>query len=300
MGPHWSKEEMSYIKRYGELSKEDLIRLIPNRTWAKIRYKLWSVGISKEIHWHNKLYKLLEENPISYYWLGFLMADGHFSKKGWIYLSLANLDAPHVQKFSDYIEGPKICLLQKKSQSRCTVKNKDVVKQLSEKFNISNRKTYEPCNIKGIKDDKLFLAWLIGFIDGDGTIVQRRSNSQYIKIAVHSSWTDNLDYIYKRVQSISRIRCHPPSLDGRGYIHIRFGRIELLQYLKKFAIENNLPILTRKWDKIDLNKKLPMKYFMKQLRNSGKNAKEIAETLNISVRLVYASIRMYDFDPNIY
>jgi hypothetical protein len=59
----------------------------------------------------------------------------------------------------------------------------------------------------------------------------------------------------------------PPKLNNRGYIRMDINKAYLVTELKKFTITHNLPVMKRKWDKIDVDTmKSKTKRFRKQSR----------------------------------
>ena len=92
----WSKEECVYLKQmYGLLDKHTLTSVL-NRSWPSIQNKAFLLKIKRETNANSR--KLISETNESYYWLGFLMADGHFNKNGQIQINLAEKDLKHLQK----------------------------------------------------------------------------------------------------------------------------------------------------------------------------------------------------------
>lgn len=183
---------------------------------------------------------LLEESYESLYWIGFLLADGHFSNSKRIKLCLANKDSEHVKIFCDKIGCNFI--LNKDKNPEVTIMHTEVVSKLCEKFKIKSNKTYFPADISSITGEKL-TALTIGFIDGDGCIkFQTGRNKPLLSIKCHNSWLNNLKYMFGQAY-IDK---------GSGYALVNIGKIETLKYYKNFVVENNLPILKRKWDKIIL------------------------------------------------
>ena len=81
----WTKKEDEILRRiYSNSEIDEICSLLPNRTWISIKLKAISFGL-KLGRGNNKksdLRVFLDDTPETYYWLGFLMADGHFEKKG--------------------------------------------------------------------------------------------------------------------------------------------------------------------------------------------------------------------------
>ena len=201
---------------------------------------------------------LLEETHLTYYWLGFLFADGSFSKLDRLYFSLSIKDKEQIYKFKEFInyygeyrfgknKNGKIVSIGISSQDQIKVK------YLKEKFSISNRKTYEPCNLKNIPEE-FFLSWVVGFIDGDGSInYQTGRKDCFIKIKLHSSWLENLQFISNFIAEKLSLIPNVARINAKGYANVNFTHYKIPIFLKKHAIQHKLPMMARKWDRIDLN-----------------------------------------------
>jgi hypothetical protein len=234
---------------------------------------------------------LLEDKLESFYWIGFLLADGHFSKKERIKLVISIKDINHLERFKKYLDcttdisiKDKMCLL--------SLQNKEICPMLCDKFNIDSNKTYNPPNFNLYNFDKILIfSLIIGFIDGDGCInkVYKRKDSN-IRIHIHSSWIDNLlfieDFIY---EYFSLDKYKKLSLVGNdGYSSLTISNNILLKKIKKECIRLNLPIMLRKWDNIDENrlnrneKSKILKDEILKLQKSGFKNSEIIKRLNIS------------------
>src|SRR6185312_9135008 len=100
---------------------------------------------------------LLDETHLKYYWLGFLLADGHFSDSGAITLHLGQKDRDHAIKYQNFIKlneikeykfNPKLKYHNSSQMLTMAASNKYVCKLLKERHNISNTKTYNAPNIE--------------------------------------------------------------------------------------------------------------------------------------------------------
>lgn len=238
----------------------------------------------------NKLSKLLEETPEKYYWLGFLMADGHFSKQNRLSLNLALLDKDHVFKFQNYINCGNV---QVDYQAHIKVMDVSTLSYLKEKYKIHNNKTENPPDLSQIIGDNLF-SFMIGFIDGDGSI-QYQTGRTDVKLAVkcHRAWKEALSYIFK----------FPARINNQGYSYLGIADNTILREFKRKAIELNLPILTRKWDKIDLNKE--SKYLKSDIwqekafnlyDNGITQIQKIADILDKKYITVYQAIKRRNYE----
>lgn len=198
------------------------------------------------------LEKLLLDTPETYYWIGFLLADGHFSDTTGVCLSLAEKDLEHLQKFKEYIGASKKLDWQR-GMVRCIAANKPVVENIMKKFNIDGRKTYNPPHIEifdGVKLD-LILSLIAGYIDGDGSIYKNTSSTfdsiVSLRIKCHSSWIPFLDCIKNYLGKSVTVK-----INNRGYALLNHSNTYELQKFKQQLLKLNLPLLNRKWDRINL------------------------------------------------
>lgn len=207
---------------------------------------------------HN-LKKLLKDTHVSLYWMGFLMADGHFSNINRLVIALANKDVEHLKKFAKYIKYPKIRKRNKTNSYALSVLDTIVVRDLKNKYNINNKKSYNPPSLK-INDNK-FISFLIGFIDGDGCIRnQTNRNDCVLTIKLHKNWKKTLkvwsDLIYekflgKKHNSLIRTKSTVSLTKDNKYCYVNIANSEILWNLKQYCVKNKLPVLKRKWNKIE-------------------------------------------------
>jgi hypothetical protein len=230
---------------------------------------------------------LLLEIPETYYWIGFLMADGHFYDNNRIKLTLSCKDLEHIKKFQRYIKTDNISFY--KNSVCVSAMDVKIVPLIKNKFSITSHKTYEPCDITNITNDNLFISLFIGFVDGDGSIsnIFKRKDS-HILIKVYKTWINNLNYFSRRVSSLCNVRIIHTKINKKGYACISFSNSTLIKYLKRKEIELGLPVLSRKWDRVDLNlltraDRFKIKYNkVKKLYTKGIKRKEICRILNIN------------------
>lgn len=300
--PKWSKKEEDFIREnYLNLSEKEFVDLIPNRSWKAIRLKACSLGFKKQEPGKlSDLSILLEENPITYYWMGFLLADGHFSEYG-ISTGSATVDENHIQKFCKYVnyigEGIDRC--------RFSGYDKEIVPKINEKFNLNNRKTYNPPYIEWIEDKDLLLAMIIGFIDGDGSMgnfyTKSEGNKNLLVIKVHPSWLGNLKHFYYFLHEYSgfdiKKKASEPSITNAGWALLSLYDNDVLAFMKRKILELELPALERKWDKVDENyisqierEKVIWKEIKVMLDNNVAKT-EIAREFNFSTKVLHRIIR---------
>lgn len=188
----------------------------------------------------NNLSILLEDTPETYYWIGFLLADGHFDEKR-IVVGLAEHDRGHLERFAKYISYEGTISTVKKgpySAVRLSAMDAEVVTKLREKFDIKSNKTYNPPKTLSWIPEDLFLCLLAGFIDGDGSI-----NESCIRIKVHISWFNILLEFCKRLKLPEK----NVFLNKEGYCLFYINRIDANNLFKDLICNNTIPFMHRKW-----------------------------------------------------
>lgn len=230
----------------------------------------------------HKLTNLLNDSLESYYWLGFLLADAHFTRMGRLCLTLANKDKEHLEALNKFLGYPAKIRLGEKYCS-FAVNDKYTVEKLMSKYLIEENKTINPPKFLEL-DDERKTAVLVGFIDGDGNIQPQYSRKDYrITIKLHSTW----------VHWLSDIAGKTAYINNKGYAVTCIANTERVQALKMFCIKHNLPILNRKWDGIDTNYLSRSVIASKNkeavliLLNEGKSVKEISEQTGLKYTTVY-------------
>jgi hypothetical protein len=239
------------------LQEYDLVR-DKNKTYSRQQLKtLYNVTFNQlkeqlnipTIQYNNSFEKLLLEKPESYYWAGFLFADGWVHKNYTsIGLRLADKDIEHLNKYRAYIEYTG---LQNKNQvDICS----PYVKQFSDKFNIVENKSHRELNYSFYKTlpYNLWISWFIGYTDGDGSIISRPDRPNLVNIRYVAS-KDNLSFHQELLEDVklrlgdcnSSIYCEKDTI-----IRWRLSKKSIARELKKQAMY--LPCLDRKWSKINL------------------------------------------------
>lgn len=207
------------------------------------------------------LEKLLKNTYKSYYWIGFLMADGSINHKSCrLKLGLSIKDKNHLLKFVNYIN----CLNTHSYNNysiELQVQDKYNISKIIKKFGFVKRKSFNSCNLCWLDkiNDDLFVSFLIGFIDGDGCInYQTNRKDCAIRIKLHFSWLNNLQSLSDRICKILNLNSNRAIINNQGYSSLGFTNSIILIYLKKKIEELKLPILNRKWNKIDTSFKSKM------------------------------------------
>ena len=249
----WSESEINYLKEnYKTLPVKDIActldRTVASITNAAQFYKLTTSRKTTDVSF------LLNDSMESFYWIGFLLADGTFTDGGNVVkLKLADKDENHLLKLSN-----KLNTVLRRGitdgkygySSHCTISAYDTTKvpEIMQKFLIQLNKTYNPPPINRYNFPiKLMISMIIGIIDGDGCI-SKSNKGHKISIESHSSWYDNLSIINEILHTYFQYTIsNNVFINGRGFSVISIGKTSLVKDLKNFAIENNIPILERKW-----------------------------------------------------
>jgi len=241
MKKRWSKDEERVLIENCDEHDEVLLGLLPSRTLAAIKHRINALGLSRRCK-AAKLSCLLTDSPVAYYWVGFLLADGHFSC-GRLKLVLSDKDSEHFGRFLSFICSRRV---------QVGFVDHVIVDKLMMKFGITSRKTYEPCDIAWIDDEDLFFSLVVGFVDGDGCICRSTGRpTGSVRIKCHSSWLKNLQLMSDRVCLMFGVSPTIAHLNKDGYAEIAWCDCFLLKCFKRKAIEFGLPFMERKWSRID-------------------------------------------------
>lgn len=228
------------------------------------------------------LSKLLEETPEAYYWIGFLLADGHF-QDGRVHFHLALKDSEQVKNFANFIKWRGNFEDRGELGIGVAAKHTEVIEELCKKFDIKQNKTYNPPKTILNHNKELLKYLLIGFIDGDGNIEnQYKRKDCFIRIKVYKSWNK----ILKEFCELVGYDTKHVKLNKQDYCELCFSDSKIITELKKKS--NILPVLERKWGKVDENytsrystSKILKEKIINMLNDGVKN-KDICNELKIS------------------
>lgn len=265
----FTKEEIEILKELYEFGSKDLLLSnLPGRDYGTIKWKANVLGLKKKraVQIESDLSALLNNSPEAFYWIGFLMADGcvnHYQKR--IALSISKKDESHMFRFANFIKCTNICYTSCESKSpsgnvyikkMCSISAADkyIIPQIIEKFNFKPKKTYNPPNLKYLNNNiDLCISFIIGFIDGDGTISSLKKNKNLCALAIrcHTSWLNNLQYFSDKICGEIYVS------SKKAYIYDNCAVIQMntkmIKYLYNKAVTLQLPVLERKWNKININ-----------------------------------------------
>lgn len=249
-------------------------------------------------HMNNNLHDLsilLEDTHDAFYWIGYLLADGSFNSK---HLSFDTAhDLNQLLKFAKFIKYKNKIYINNKQETHYklnTIRVMDSIniEKIMLKFDINNRKTYNPPDFDkyDLFDRKLIFSLFVGFVDGDGCLhkCKNKYSSIVLTINIHKTWENFLkkinEYIFDN-KFVIKV--------NRELVRMTTWNRSLIKQIKSHINEYKLPVLERKWDKIDLNdysKKEYMQMIIPKLyaefEISKTTKKEIANKYNLSLQTV--------------
>lgn len=141
--------------------------------------KYYNIPLKYKTKYSHDDYCFHENNELSYYWAGFLAADGCVKRNRIISLTLSSKDYDHLIKFKQFLKAEEL-IKKYRNSSYINIVSKEMAKDL-ERFNIFPRKTKTytfPVNI----DEKLIHHFMRGYFDGDGCISLLRNKYPYFSL----------------------------------------------------------------------------------------------------------------------
>jgi hypothetical protein len=204
-----------------------------------------------------KAKELLNDSLESYYWHGFIMADGHIGERNTICVTLSNKDVDQLKNLKSFLKVEQQIFQREYTTSysnntksaNLTISDIDTCEQLRIMYNVGSCKTKNPPSLECLSNDGKFLSFFIGFFDGDGCFDIRKTKVVAMKIECHVNWYPTLETIQKKLQNVgiqSTLK-----ITSRGYSCLRIYKQETFKKLKTFIIQNNIPVMNRKWNKIE-------------------------------------------------
>lgn len=123
--------------------------------------------------------------------------------------------------------------------------------EFAKKFDLKFQKTYNPPSIKIFKNftNEQILSFIVGFIDGDGSICTRNQSAS-LRIQNHASWIDMHRFFLKNIQKIFKIDYGSVYIDKRGYSSLNICTKNCISLIFNFILKQKIPYLNRKWDKL--------------------------------------------------
>jgi len=299
----WSEIENNIIiNNFNRISISDILDLLPGRTRISLLNHTRELGLKSDNQgmFNSKIQKLLDDSLETYYWIGFIMSDGHIShERNTLCIAIQKKDEQHLENFRQYVEANSRLTESRKGTVKISISNSKIMPLIIEKFNIHNRKTYNPPELsiyKKMSNDQ-FVAFFIGVIDGDGSISDSINGyCPLLRISCHYSWLKTFEYFSERLSEIFEHEVNKPYINSVNQTRWASQSILIIKKLKEFVLENKLPVLDRKWTKIkEQNLKVPQskKPLIISFFEDGYTEKEISLKLGITKKYVHDTIYRY-------
>jgi len=220
------------------------------------------------------------------------MADGSFIGNR-LKLGLSIKDYNLLEKFYKFIDSDN-SIRHNNISCEFSVMDSYTIPLLREKFGINPRKTYYPPKTLLWMEPDLMYSFIIGFIDGDGSIgYQYKRSDVSLRIKIHKNWLYILNEISVFLSKKSNVPIVKAKINNQGYANINLTNHILLKSLKNKILELKLPYLKRKWDVIDenhINKNEQAKINLenvKHLMSLEYSNKMISEKLDMKPATIY-------------
>lgn len=188
----WSKEEDDILKKYyGTMTLEELRKkYFSNSKIQRLKDRACNLSLKSDKSIAHRKYKVNQkffDKPTieNSYWAGFIAADGYITKNGKsLTFSLSKKDEEILIALNSAIKSNYpiyqrvVSTSYKKNQEivQLCIRSSVLCKDLEKNWNITNKKslTLKPPELK----NELALAFIVGYIDGDGWFGYYKSNGK--------------------------------------------------------------------------------------------------------------------------
>jgi hypothetical protein len=254
---YWTEEETLILKEhYGKIKVKNLQQLLPNRTLPSIRWQAQQLKLKADRTVTNKHTNFDESffsniNIINSYWAGFIAADGCiYQNKCVLYQNDINV----IQNFQIAIHHNGN--ISHRYRIGCgheysiSLSSQKIVDDLNKNFSITPNKslTLKPPNI----DNVFALAYIIGYVDGDGyiCIINSKNRKPYFVLGIIGTY--DLLYWIKKILNLEssphlRTDCKSPIYRLTATHNTAINLVNKLKSIKEL---DNIR-LERKWNKIN-------------------------------------------------
>lgn len=262
----WTNEEDDILRNeyYNGITVDIAQKLERSTSSVVLRARYLNLSKSNSIYRKTNCHRLVDGSLQSIYWIGFILADGHITANHKLKIALSIADKQHLDELASYINANvhvkpygKNSFNATGEQCYISVKDIDNIKKLAEDYQISKNKTEHPPNFQTYNlTNSQWLALIIGFIDGDGSITKAKRDSSPINIRLknHKSWLKNLEFIgAKLCEAFDVSSGMVAKNNSEGYASLVVTDSRIIVGLKNFKLCNNITVLARKWDAVDEN-----------------------------------------------
>ena len=258
----WSKEEEDLLRYHWENSDmETLLNALPGRTYSQMMNKAGLLKVKSNVKRKRQgsLDFLDNLTKQSAYWWGFIMADGHLSPRGELCICLSGKDQDHLKILAEHLKCKTTLRIKSGGFS---ITNSEFIdlriqdKKFQEKWysilEYTNPKTYNPPKLDIFYTKELLVYFLIGLIDGDGSIwinnqTETNHGSIMLRIEVHPNWEDRFKELFSKVEELYDIKFNIRT-SSKGYIKAEIASRKDLEELYKYV--DNCDYMARKWNKV--------------------------------------------------
>ena len=248
----YSEEDIEYLTKAYATKPKDEITSHLHRSWRAVCTKARELGLVRANIRTHQLAPLLDfSNVKNSYWLGFIMADGHLSKKGDLIVRLHNKDRDHLVALSQHLGGGHFIASHRNGDmaSLCAMDKINGI-ALRNALGITGVKTYSPPpNLDFLANSDHRLAFMLGFSDGDGS-VQFDHNGVFksLRILIHGNWFPLFrDFFAQIAEDHDELNFNVNNTNARGNTSVYMGTKRSHRYLTEFGLMHDLPLMKRKW-----------------------------------------------------
>lgn len=258
----WTEEEIKILKQLWPIakSKKELIDALPKHSHNSMMCKAQELGIKAKINRKRigSLEFLNQLNSKSAYWWGFIMADGCLTPKGELCITISDKDLEYLSVLQSHLNCNlyhtfKVCSGFSTESGFVTIRiqDKEFQNNWYDKLNYINPKTSNPPNLNIFYTPELLIYFLIGLIDGDGSIwrsnqTSTNKGSLSIRIEMHPNWKYTLEELFQKIYEFYGIKFNI-RMSKRGYVKAEIAGIEHIKKLYTFVKKENCDFLDRKW-----------------------------------------------------
>lgn len=259
-----------------------------------------NVSYDHKKRWSYDAKAFLNDNAASFYWAGFLAADGWVSEKGDLSFGLQSRDKKAVHDFKKYIGSDCNVEKTKRNDFLCVrLRCKEIVNNLT-RFGIVPKKSLIYKIPKEIQASNYFRHFIRGYFDGDGcaSIV-----NGYLKWSV-SGTPDTCEAIRTYLCMTLKLRSNGYIHDRKTYCVLYFADQKDLLLINNYLYKNSKEFLERKKTKMNqVNDILARsrffmvdKNYLKKIYNELGSYKKVAKKLKCSPSVVCKYIKLYGIE----
>ena len=255
--PLWSSEHIALLRSEypaGDIGK--IVSATGKNAHAIINYAS-KLGIVRTIEGNRKgdLRPLLSGTMQAYYWLGFYAADGYISKGGHFQCGQRLKDKDRIDSLASFlktsvyvVENAGVGGYKPATYFKVAIQDKDVGVQIRNLMGTIGKKTYEGVNLDFMTPlDERNLAFLVGFIDGDGCVAK---SGKAVCCMCHLSWMDTFHrlsrLVSEPVSSSFTIREVFQKRTGKWFSSFNL-KVDGTKYLSTWLSKSAIDYSARKW-----------------------------------------------------